>query len=56
MSTILEPSLVHDRAASSPFEKRGTHWIDISEEMPAPLSPQELTAFETVDMAVSRIC
>jgi len=56
MSTILEPSLVHERAASSPFEKRGTHWIDISEEMPAPLSPQELTAFETVDMIYRSLC
>lgn len=56
MTTILEPSLAQVLPRSLPFEKRRTHWIDISEEMPAPLSAQELMAFETVDMIYRSLC
>ena len=56
MTTMFEPELATKHAGTSPFEKRRTVWIDIAEEMPSPLSPQELSAFETVDMIYRSLC
>src|SRR5512133_1995517 len=56
MTTIFEAELATERPLTSPFDRRGTRWIDISEELPSPLSPQELSAFETVDMIYRSLC
>ncbi|HXV18265.1 MAG TPA: hypothetical protein VD758_15870 [Gemmatimonadaceae bacterium] len=56
MTTAFEPFLEQPSRAASPFEERRAVWIDISAEMPAPLSSQEVEAFEAVDMIYRSLC
>ena len=56
MTTAFEPFLERPSRAASPFEDRRAVWIDISAEMPAPLSSQEVEAFEAVDMIYRSLC
>ena len=56
MTIAFEPFLERPSRAASPFEDRRAVWIDISAEMPAPLSSQEVEAFEAVDMIYRSLC
>ena len=38
------------------FEPRRSVWVDISSESPAPLSPDELQAFESLDLIYRSLC
>ena len=56
MTTAFEPFLERPSRAASPFEERRAVFIDITAEMPAPLSSQEVEAFEAVDMIYRSLC
>ena len=41
---------------SKTYESRRSVWIDISDEAPAPLSPEEVEAFENLDLVYRSLC
>jgi transketolase len=42
--------------AATPFEARRAEWIDITDEAAFPLSPEDVEAFESLDMIYRSVC
>jgi transketolase len=56
MTATLEPLLDTESRATSPFEPRRALWIDMRDDAASPLSPDDVEAFESVDMIYRSVC
>jgi transketolase len=56
VTATLERLLDKEAGATSPFDKRRAEWIDITDEAAFPLSPEEVEAFESLDMIYRSVC